>query len=135
MITIPDINKVLSNFETVSKLFPKNERTKNALLAVCMFIDSNTDLQIINKLAPHGGLMGPGDSKLHGYLKNSKILRTHAAFHYAYGFKKEQYDIGPGYVYMLSKIPSHFLLGLLTGIIFCILSKLVFLSHFVALPF
>ena len=135
MITIPDINKVLSNFEIVSKLFPKNKRTKNAFLAVCMFIDPNTDLQIINKLAPHGGLIGPGDSNLHGYLKNSKILRTHAAFHDAYGFMKEQYDIGPGYVYMLSEIPSQFLLGHLTGIIFWILFKLVFWSYFVALPF
>ena len=60
-----------------------------------MFIDHNTDLQIINKLAPHGGLIGPGDSKLHGCLKNFKILRTHA-FQDAYGFMKEQCDIGPG---------------------------------------
>ena len=135
MITFPDINKVLGNFETVSKLFPKNETTKNAFLAVCMFIDPNTDLQIINKLAPHGDLTGSGDSKLHGYLKNSKIFRTHAAFHDAYGFMKEQYDIGPGYVYMLSEIPSHFLLEYLTGIIFWILFKLVFWSFFVALPF
>ena len=115
----------------LSKLFPKNERTKIAFLAVCMFFDPNTDLQIINKLAPHGGLIGPGDSNLHGYLKNSKILRADAA----YGCMKEQYDIGPVYVYMLSEIPSHFLLGHLTGIIFWILFKLVFWSYFVALPF
>ena len=61
MIFIPDINKVLSllNFEIVSKHFPQNETTKNAFLAVCMFIDPNSDLQVINKLAPHGGLIGP----------------------------------------------------------------------------
>ena len=56
MIPIPDIDKVLSNFEIVSKLFPTNKRTRNAFLAVCMLIDPNTGLQIINRLAPHGGL-------------------------------------------------------------------------------
>ena len=65
MINIPDINKVLNNFEIVSKHFPRNETTKNAFLAVYMFIEPNSDLQFINKLAPHGGLIGPGDRRLH----------------------------------------------------------------------
>ena len=135
MIPIPDIDKVLSNFEIVSKLFPKNKSTKSAFLAVCMLIDPNSGLQIINRLVQHIGLIGPGDSQLHGYLKNSKILRTYAAFHDAYGFVKEQYEIGPGYVYMLSEISSHFLFGHLTGIFFWILFKLVFWSCFEALSF
>ena len=95
MINIPDINKVLNNFEIVSKHFPRNKTTKNAFLAVCMFIEPNSDLQVINKLAPHGELIGPGDSRLHKYLKHLKILRTHAAFHDAFGFIKNNTQQGP----------------------------------------
>ena len=135
MINIPDINKVLNNFEIVSEHFPRNETTKNAFLAVCMFIEPNSDLQVINKLAPHGGLIGPGDSRLHKYLKRFKILRTHAAFHDAFGFMKEQYATGPGYVYIVSNIPSHFLFGHVTGVLFWTIFKLVFRSYFDALPF
>ena len=62
-----------------------------------MLIEPSTDLQVINKLAPHGGLIGPGDSRLLKYLKQFKILRTHAAFHDAFGFMKEQYATGLGY--------------------------------------
>ena len=135
MIFIPDINKVLSNFEIVSKHFPQNETTKNALLAVFLFIDPNSDLQVINKLAPPGGLIGPGNSRLHDYFKLLKILRAHAAFHDAYWVMKEEYGVGPGYVYMVSNFPSHFLLGHLTGVLFWINFKLVFCSYFEALPF
>ena len=135
MIFIPDINKVLSNFEIVSKHFLQNETTKNAFLAVCMFIDPNSDHQVIKKLAPLGGLIGPGNSRLHDYLKHLKILQAHAAFHDAYGFMKEKYGLGPGYLYMVSNFPSHFLLGHLAGVLFWIILKLVFWSYFEALPF
>ena len=118
MIFIPDINKVLSNLEIVFKHFPKTETTKSAFLAVCMFIDPNSDIQVINKLAPHGGLIGPGNSRLHEYLKHLKILRTHAALHDAYGFMKEEYGLGPGYLYIVLNFPSHFLFGHLTGVLF-----------------
>ena len=135
MINIPDINKVLNNFDIVSKHFPRNETTKNAFLAVCMFIEPSTDLQVINKLAPHGGLIGPGDSRLHKYLKQFNILRTNAAFHDAFGFMKEQYVTGPGYVYSVSNFPSHFLCGHVTGVLFWTIFKLVYRSYFDALPF
>ena len=135
MIFIPDINKILSNFENVSKHFPQNAKTKNAFLAVCMFIDPNSDLQVINTLAPHGGLIGPGNSRLHEYLKHLKKLRVHAAFHDAYGLMKEEYGLGPGYRYMVSNFPSHFLLEHLTGVLLWIIFKLVFWSYFEALPF
>ena len=135
MINIPDINKVLNIFEIVSKHFPRNETTKNAFLAVCMFIEPNSDLQVINKLAQHGGLLGPGDSRLHKYLKHLKILRTHAAFHDAFGFMKEQYATGSGYVYIVSNFPSHFLCGHVTGVLLWTIFKIVFWSYFDALPF
>ena len=134
MINIPDINKVLNNFEIVSKHFPRSETTKNAFLAVCMFIEPNSDLQV-NILAPHVGLIGPGDSRLHKYLKHLKILRTHAAFQDAFGFMKEKYATGPGYVYIVSNIPSPFLCGHVTGVLFWTIFKLVVRSYFDALPF
>ena len=134
MIFIPDINKVLSNFEIVSRHFPQNETTKNAFLAVCMLVDPNSDLQVINKLAPLGGLIGPGNSRLHEYLKHLKILRAHAAFHDAYGFMKEEYGLGPVYVYMFQIFLVTFCLGT-SGVLFWIIFKLVFWSYFEALPF
>ena len=100
-----------------------------------MFIEPNSDLQVINKLAPHGGLIGPGDSRLHKYLKLLKILKTHAAFHDAFGIMKEQYATGPGYVNIVSNFPSHFLFGHVTGVLFWTKFNLVFRSYFDALPF
>ena len=76
----------------------KTQETKNAFLAVCLLIDPTCNLTEINESAPYGGLIGPGNSILHNYCKNSKLLRVHAIFHDAYGFMRTYYNIGPGYV-------------------------------------
>ena len=75
MFQSADINKVLCNFKLVSRAFPQNEKSKNGFIAVCMLIDPKVDVNAVDKLAPYGGLIGPGDSALHEYLKDSKVLR------------------------------------------------------------
>ena len=72
MFQSADINKVLCNFKLVSRAFPQNEKSKNGFIAVCMLIDPKVDVNAVDKLAPYGGLIGPGDSALHEYLKIRK---------------------------------------------------------------
>ena len=95
--------QICENFVAVNYCFPKNSTTKNAFLAVCRYIDENVDLREVNLKAPFGGKIGPGDSKLDNYLKFSKVLRMHAIFHDAYGYMRSFEEIGPGYVYTLTK--------------------------------
>ena len=135
MFQSADINKVLCNFKLVSRAFPQNEKSKNGFIAVCMLVDPKVDVNAVDKLAPYGGLIGPGDSALHEYLKDSKVLRVHAIFHDAYGFMKEKYKTGPGYMYMISNFPSHFLLGHISGIIHWTAFKVLLSDTFQKMPF
>ena len=116
----PDQN-LKKNFENVSfcrSLFKNNSDIKNAFLAVCLTIDPKGSLREVNKKAPFDGLINPGDSLLHYYFKNSKILRCHAIFPDAYGFMKSTYDSGPGYVHVIPNVYSHFLPGQISGLLY-----------------
>ena len=106
------------NFNLVNYIFPKNTRRKNAFLAVCYSLNKDISLHEINEVATYGGLIGPGNSCLDGFFNHFKVFRLHAIFHDAFGFMKSNYDVGPGYVYALSKKPifvNSMLLGHLTG--------------------
>ena len=63
------------NFVKVTHWFPKNKTSKNAFLAVCLYLHTTKDLHEVNSRAPFGGKIGAGDSLLHNYLKFSKVLR------------------------------------------------------------
>ena len=91
----------------VGYLFPRNTLRKNAFLAVCCCIDKVINLCEINDMVNFGGLKGPGNSILDKYLKHFKIFRLHAIFHDAFGFMKNNFDLGPGYVYAISKTIFH----------------------------
>ena len=125
-------------FVSVNYCFPKNSTTKNAFLAVCRYIDENVDLKKVNAKAPFGGKIGPGDSKLDNYLNCSKILKLHAIFHDAYGYMRSFENVGPGYVYTVTKAQSfrnNMLLGHFSGISYWIFAKLFHREHFDAFPF
>ena len=130
-----NLNKVLENFSLCRSLFKNNSDNKNAFLAVCLTIDPECILSEVNKKAPFGGLIGPGDSLLHNYFKHSKIIRCHAIFHDAYGFMKSTYDIGPGYVYVIPNVYNHFLLGHISGLLYWLNFKCQRCQVFDALPF
>ena len=132
------IHQVIENFYQIEKRFPDNLASKNAFLAVCQVIDSNNDLSIINDECKYGGLIGPGNSKLHIFLKRFKLFRVHAAFHDAFGFMKNRYNLGPGYVYTLgdrSVFKNNCLLGHFTGLSLWIYLKLTFDEQYSKLPF
>ena len=135
MILHHSLGLVLKNFKSTTKIFEENKASKNAFLAVCKTIDDKCDLVLIDNLAPFGGLIGPGNSWLHNYLKYSKILRVHAAFHDAYGFMRETYGVGPGYIYILPNLPNHFLFGHISGILYWSLYKISNPLLFSKVPF
>ena len=130
--------EVCENFNAVNYLLPKNTTTKNAFLAVCRYLDENVDLRKVNALAQSGGKIGPGDSKLDDYLNFSKILRLHAIFHDAHGYMRSFENVGPGYVYTITKTQSfrnNMLLGHVSGIAYWTFVKLFHREHFDAFPF
>ena len=67
---------------------------------------------------PYGGVIGVDNSRLDKLLSWSKVMRLHAVAHDAYGYMKREFDIGPGYSYVV-KIPCNCcVLGHITGILF-----------------
>ena len=115
------IEQLIQNFLQAQILLPSNLTSKNAFTAVCIVIDPNKDLELINSQCEYGGLIGPGNSKLNSLLKCFKLFCLHAAFHDAFGFKKQQYNIGPGYVYTFGQKPlfkNNCFLGHFTGLYF-----------------
>jgi len=57
-------------------------------------------------LSPTGGLIGPGDSRLHTFLNWNDSVTTHAVVHDAAGYLKTYHDAGPGYRYAPEVGPS-----------------------------
>ena len=111
-------------------LFSKNSRRKNLFLAVCYCLNNEVDIDYINELAPFRGLIGPGNSCLDAWFKDSKIVRLHAIFHDDFGFMRSNFCIGNGYVYASNEGPiiaNSMLLGHLTGLSYwcyqCVFNK------------
>ena len=129
---------ICENFVKVTKWFPKNTTSKNAFLAVCLYVDKTIDLNEVNSRASFVGNIGAGDSLLHNYLKFSKILRIHAIFHDAYGYMRSANNVGPGYVYTLSDekyFKNSMLLGHFSGILFWTFMKFLKPDYFDNFPF
>ena len=113
------VKQVIKNFDDVKRLFPQNPTSKNAFLVVCKVISSHKDLKVRNSESEYGGLIGPGNSRLHLFLQNFKLFRVHAAFHDAFVFMKTQYNLGLGYVNALGEkqvFKNCCLLGHVTGL-------------------
>ena len=112
---------ICENFVKVTYWFPKNTTSKNAFLAVCLYLDATIDLHELNSRVPFGGKIAAGDCLLHNYLKFSKVLRMHAVFHDAHGFMRSVDNVGPGYVCTITTekyFRNSLLLGLISGILF-----------------
>ena len=129
------IDQVIQNFFEIQRLFPSNPTSKNAFLAVCFNIDRTKDLNVINYECEHGGLIGPGNSKLHPLFKRFKLFRIHAAFPDAFGFMKRRYRMGPGYVGKKPLFINSCLLGHFTGISFWMYLRISSSETFNNLPF
>ena len=106
-----------------SSSLPNNSMRKNYFLAACYLISPSVDINEIDSHSPFGGLIGVGDSCLDSLLNKFKILRLHAILHDAAGFMKREYNLGPGYLYILNHVPTCFNLcwiGHVTGVLYCI---------------
>ena len=86
-------------------------------VAACALLDPEVDGEIALKFRPYGGILGAKISRLDALLKNSKVLRLHAALYEAAGFVKDCRNKGPGYVYAFRYSPKY-LFEHLTGILF-----------------
>ena len=71
-----------------------------------------------------GGLIGYGNSFLYSVFLFSKVFRLHAILHDAAGAVQSHSGKGPGYCYMIGPGPISFLLGHVTGLLFCLYLKL-----------
>ena len=69
---------------------------------------------------PYGGIIGYGDSYLDPLFRYSKVFRLHAILHDAAGAVRTQSGKGPGYCYMIGRGPNSCILGLVTGLFFCV---------------
>ena len=106
-----------------SSSLSNNSMRKNYFLAACYLISPSVDINEIDSHSPFGGLIGVGDSCLDSLLNKFKILRLHAILHDAAGFMKREYNLGPGYLYILNHVPTCFNLcwiGHVTGVLYCI---------------
>lgn len=106
-----------------SSSLSNNSMRKNYFLAACYLISPSVDIIEIDSHSPFGGLIGVGDSCLDSLLNKFKILRLHAILHDAAGFMKREYNLGPGYLYILNHVPTCFNLcwiGHVTGVLYCI---------------
>ena len=130
--------QICENFVAVNYCFPKNSTTKNAFLAVCRYIDEHVDLKAVNVNAPSGGKIGPGDSNLDAFFRFSKIMRLHAIFHDAHGYMRTFENVGPGYVYTMTKtqkFQNSMFLGHFSGIAYWTFVKIFHRDHFDSFPF
>ena len=124
IVTPRELNDTL---KMITYLFPKNTQRNKAFLAVCYSINNEINLQFVNQFDKFGGLIGPGENKLHHFFKCLKIFRLHAIFHDAFGFMRSTYNVDPGYLYALSEKPffaNSMLLGHITGLTYWIVLKL-----------
>ena len=99
---------------------------RNVFLAVCYIQKNKTNLNYLNEFAEFGGPIGPGNSNLKFSSKCFKVFRLHVISHDAFGFMKSNKNIGPGYVFILSKKPifaNSLFLGHITGIACWIVMK------------
>ena len=122
MRELVDVQQLKDNFDQVNYLFPRNPESKNASLAVCYCLDKNVNLHDINDCAPYVGLIGPGKTYMDRCLNFFKHYRMHAVLHDAFGFMKNNFDLGPASVYAVTEKPlfvNNMLLGDLSGLAYC----------------
>ena len=67
-------------------------------VAVGCLLDPEVDGELALKFRLYSGFIGIYNSRLDPLLKRSKVLRLHAALHYAAVFMKDCRNKSPGYV-------------------------------------
>ena len=106
------------------KLFKHNSVRKNLLLNACFCWDSWLPLREMDQKFKFGGTIGSGDSYLEFLFRHFKVFRLHATLHDAAGAVRSQSGKPPGYCYKVRRGPNSYLLGHVTGLLFCLYVKL-----------
>ena len=115
--------------------FEHNSVRKDLFLSACFCWDSRLSLHEMDQKFKFGGLIGYGNSYLDSVFRHSKVFRLHAILHDAAGAVRSQSGKGPGYCYMIGRGPNSCLLGLVTGLLFCLYVKLFLPSIFNSVDF
>ena len=77
-----------------------------------------------------GGTIGYVDSYLDCVIRYSKVFRLHAVLHDTAGAVRVHSGKGLGYCNMIGRGPNSFLLGHVTGLLFCVYVKIFLPSIF-----
>ena len=82
-----------------------------------------------------GRTIGYGDTYLEFLFRHFKIFRLHARLHDAAGAVRAHSGKGLGYCYMIGRGPNSYLLGHVTGLLFCLHVKIFLPSIFNSVDF
>ena len=93
-------------------------------LNFCYCLDKSISLREVDQKLLFGGKIGYGELYLDCVVCYSKTFRLHARLHDATRAVRLQTGTGTGYCYSIGRRPNWFLLGLVTGLVFCLYVKL-----------
>ena len=122
-IATVDLKNFHEIYDQIKLDYPEySERFVN-ILAACLYLEPDINLEIVLKLRPYGGLIGIDNSSLDKYLKSYEFLPLHAILHDASGFIAEHLRKGPGYSYVLPCPITNAYIGHMTGLMSCFFVK------------
>ena len=110
-------------FIDLKSQYPDKSVRYQYVLATCLYLDADFNLDFVLKNRPYSGLIGIDNSSLDKQLKQFKVFRIHATLHDTAGYLQEKIHTGPGYTYVLACPIKNCYLGHLTGIAFCLFLK------------
>ena len=98
--------EILRKFDLIKHGFSSNTKRKTYCSCTCIILDPNINFKEMDQQFPFGGLIGYGKSCMDYFFANSKIFRLHAILHDAAESVKSTTYKGPGYCYVLPRLPS-----------------------------
>ena len=103
--------------------FEHKSTGRNLFLRACFFSGSRLSVREIEKKIKFGGTIGDGYSYLVFQFRHSKVFRINAILHDAPGAVRAHSGKGPESCYTIGRGPNSFLLGHVTGLLFCLYVK------------
>ena len=100
--------------------FEHNSVRKNLFLGACFCWDSRLSLREMDQKSIFDGTIGYGDSYLEFVFRHFKVFRLHAIINDAAGAALARSGKGPGDCYMIGRGRNSYLLGQVTGLLFCL---------------
>ena len=133
-----DVLFLMSNFRLYLGLklsFEHNSVGKELFLSACFCWNFRFSLREMDQKYKFGGTISYGNSYLELLFRHFKIFTLNAVLHDAAGAVPAQSGKSPGYCYMIGRGPQSFLLGHVTGLLFCLYVKIFLPSIFNSVDF